>query len=91
MSDVPPALVFKLEGGALAGCVLAMALTGFAPPAPCAPHPPPPLQVIAEFVNPKYADASKTAFKSSTRLECMMQASRGREASAPATLVGGHA
>lgn len=29
--------------------------------------------VIAEFVNPKYADASKTAFKSSTRLECMMQ------------------
>ena len=26
-----------------------------------------------EFVNPKYADASKTAFKSSTRLECMMQ------------------
>lgn len=29
--------------------------------------------VISEFVNPKYADASKTAFKSSTRLECMMQ------------------
>ena len=29
--------------------------------------------VIAEFVNPKYADASRTAFKSSTRLECMMQ------------------
>lgn len=29
--------------------------------------------VIGEFVNPKYADASKTAFKSSTRLECMMQ------------------
>lgn len=29
--------------------------------------------VIAEFVNPKYADAGKTAFKSSTRLECMMQ------------------
>merc|ERR1712130_991453 len=28
---------------------------------------------IAEFVNPKYADASKTKFKSSTRLECMMQ------------------
>ena len=29
--------------------------------------------VIAEFVNPKYADAGKTTFKSSTRLECMMQ------------------
>ena len=29
--------------------------------------------VIAEFVNPKYRDATKTAFKSSTRLECMMQ------------------
>lgn len=29
--------------------------------------------IIAEFVNPKYADASKTKFKSSTRLECMMQ------------------
>ncbi|PRW45148.1 UDP-sugar pyrophosphorylase 1 [Chlorella sorokiniana] len=29
--------------------------------------------VIAEFVNPKYADASKDKFKSSTRLECMMQ------------------
>ena len=29
--------------------------------------------IIAEFVNPKYKDASKTAFKSSTRLECMMQ------------------
>ena len=29
--------------------------------------------VIGEFVNPKYADASRTAFKSSTRLECMMQ------------------
>ncbi|XP_072979799.1 UDP-sugar pyrophosphorylase isoform X1 [Typha angustifolia] len=28
---------------------------------------------IAEFVNPKYKDASKTSFKSSTRLECMMQ------------------
>lgn len=28
---------------------------------------------IVEFVNPKYKDASKTAFKSSTRLECMMQ------------------
>lgn len=32
--------------------------------------------VIAEFVNPKYADASRTTFKSSTRLECMMQARR---------------
>ena len=30
--------------------------------------------VIAEFVNPKYRDASRDAFKSSTRLECMMQA-----------------
>ena len=29
--------------------------------------------IIAEFVNPKYKDASKTAFKSATRLECMMQ------------------
>ena len=29
--------------------------------------------LIAEFVNPKYKDASKTTFKSSTRLECMMQ------------------
>jgi hypothetical protein len=28
---------------------------------------------ISEFVNPKYKDATKTAFKSSTRLECMMQ------------------
>ncbi|MED6119840.1 universal stress protein [Stylosanthes scabra] len=28
---------------------------------------------IKEFVNPKYKDASKNAFKSSTRLECMMQ------------------
>lgn len=29
--------------------------------------------VIGEFVNPKYADSSRTTFKSSTRLECMMQ------------------
>jgi len=28
---------------------------------------------IKEFVNPKYKDASKSSFKSSTRLECMMQ------------------
>lgn len=28
---------------------------------------------IQEFVNPKYKDESKTSFKSSTRLECMMQ------------------
>lgn len=28
---------------------------------------------IHEFVNPKYKDESKTSFKSSTRLECMMQ------------------
>ncbi|KAG8496973.1 hypothetical protein CXB51_008200 [Gossypium anomalum] len=28
---------------------------------------------IKEFVNPKYKDASKTSFRSSTRLECMMQ------------------
>lgn len=28
---------------------------------------------IAEFVNPKYKDSTKTSFKSSTRLECMMQ------------------
>jgi len=29
--------------------------------------------IIAEFVNPKYADATKTSFKSPTRLETMMQ------------------
>lgn len=29
--------------------------------------------VIPEFVNPKYANAEKTIFKSPTRLECMMQ------------------
>lgn len=29
--------------------------------------------VIPEFVNPKYADDSRTTFKSPTRLECMMQ------------------
>jgi len=34
---------------------------------------PPPGGTIGEFVNPKYKDATKTAFKSSTRLECMMQ------------------
>ncbi|KAK1271620.1 UDP-sugar pyrophosphorylase [Acorus gramineus] len=28
---------------------------------------------IKEFVNPKYKDSSKSSFKSSTRLECMMQ------------------
>jgi UDP-sugar pyrophosphorylase len=28
---------------------------------------------IEEFVNPKYKDSTKTAFKSPTRLECMMQ------------------
>ena len=28
---------------------------------------------IDEFINPKYTDASRTAFKSATRLECMMQ------------------
>ena len=28
---------------------------------------------MPEFVNPKYADASKTKFKKPTRLECMMQ------------------
>lgn len=28
---------------------------------------------IVEFVNPKYADNTRTKFKSSTRLECMMQ------------------
>ncbi|XP_058072135.1 UDP-sugar pyrophosphorylase-like isoform X2 [Magnolia sinica] len=28
---------------------------------------------ITEFVNPKYKDSTKTTFKSSTRLECMMQ------------------
>lgn len=29
--------------------------------------------VMEEFVNPKYADATRTAFKKPTRLECMMQ------------------
>lgn len=29
--------------------------------------------IIAEFVNPKYADSSRTTFKSPTRLETMMQ------------------
>ncbi|GBG31772.1 UDP-sugar pyrophosphorylase 1 [Hondaea fermentalgiana] len=29
--------------------------------------------VIPEFVNPKYADETRTVFKSPTRLECMMQ------------------
>ena len=29
--------------------------------------------VIPEFVNPKYANAEKTVFKTPTRLECMMQ------------------
>ena len=29
--------------------------------------------LIAEFVNPKYADSSRSKFKSPTRLECMMQ------------------
>lgn len=29
--------------------------------------------LITEFVNPKYKDSTKTVFKSSTRLECMMQ------------------
>ena len=27
----------------------------------------------AEFINPKYADAEKKKFKSSARLECLMQ------------------
>lgn len=29
--------------------------------------------IIPEFVNPKYANAERTEFKSATRLECMMQ------------------
>ena len=29
--------------------------------------------LISEFINPKYADATKTKFKAATRLECMMQ------------------
>uniref|UniRef100_A0A061SAF4 UTP-monosaccharide-1-phosphate uridylyltransferase n=1 Tax=Tetraselmis sp. GSL018 TaxID=582737 RepID=A0A061SAF4_9CHLO len=29
--------------------------------------------IIGEFVNPKYADDTRTRFKKSTRLECMMQ------------------
>lgn len=29
--------------------------------------------IVAEFINPKYADETKTKFKSSARLECLMQ------------------
>lgn len=29
--------------------------------------------LVPEFVNPKYADATKTVFQKPTRLECMMQ------------------
>ena len=29
--------------------------------------------LVPEFINPKYTDATKTAFKKPTRLECMMQ------------------
>eukprot|EP00811_Abedinium_folium_P037301 NODE_9929_length_1390_cov_3.560570.p1 GENE.NODE_9929_length_1390_cov_3.560570~~NODE_9929_length_1390_cov_3.560570.p1 ORF type:complete len:303 (-),score=57.83 NODE_9929_length_1390_cov_3.560570:245-1153(-) len=29
--------------------------------------------IVPEFVNPKWADSTKTKFKSATRLECMMQ------------------
>jgi len=29
--------------------------------------------IVSEFINPKYKDATKTAFKKDTRLECMMQ------------------
>merc|ERR1712187_779600 len=29
--------------------------------------------IVPEFVNPKWADAEKSKFKSPTRLECMMQ------------------
>ena len=29
--------------------------------------------LICEFINPKYADDTKTLFKSASRLECMMQ------------------
>ena len=29
--------------------------------------------VMVEFVNPKYTDGTRSAFKSATRLECMMQ------------------
>eukprot|EP00965_Chrysotila_dentata_P154464 5103590-Pleurochrysis_carterae.AAC.2 len=32
------------------------------------------LAQLDEFINPKYVDAARTAFKSPTRLECMMQA-----------------
>jgi hypothetical protein len=31
--------------------------------------------LVPEFVNPKYADATKQRFQRPTRLECMMQAS----------------
>jgi hypothetical protein len=33
--------------------------------------------LISEFVNPKYRDDTRTAFKSATRLECMMQVGVG--------------
>lgn len=42
---------------------------------------------MPEFVNPKYTDSSKTAFKSPTRLECMMQAILERDANTPAARV----
>ena len=29
--------------------------------------------IVPEFVNPKYTDATRTSFRSATRLECMMQ------------------
>ena len=32
-----------------------------------------PAGAMPEFVNPKYADASKEVFKAPARLECMMQ------------------
>jgi UDP-sugar pyrophosphorylase len=35
--------------------------------------------LVPEFVNPKYADASKTRFKKPTRLECMMQVRAGAQ------------
>jgi hypothetical protein len=66
-----------------AACACCKALASCVP----APHTQPQAGgTIGEFVNPKYKDATKTAFKSSTRLECMMQASaKGK----PNTVAGG--
>jgi UDP-sugar pyrophosphorylase len=44
--------------------------------------------LVPEFVNPKYADATKTRFKKPTRLECMMQVRPGGQEGRRAALGG---